>query len=343
MECLERDELATLRVNWAVEGVSTAPTAATLTINPPVGAAIVVPLVGLVHDGDGRYHYVQAGTVDGAWPYRFDAGPGGTVVGGESGLFLVGVCAYDGPFEPWCTWEEVLRQPILAGLLSDPALENFDVRDAEMLIDAASEVLWNLSDRAYPGYKLITRSLCARCWSCGVRWWVGSMYYAGSCDCPPYYRLPLATRYPVVAVTEVQIDSAVLDPTLWRLERNDLVRLDGEPWPSNTDLTDPTDFQCSFVTGVPVPAGGRLAAASMVASDVAAGVMACRTGSDRVTSISAEGVTYQLADPSALIRDASTGNRYADRWLTSIREGRKGHAGIIDPGSARQRAVVRRI
>lgn len=334
METLDLGEIATMSAVWSnAAGEFKDPDTITLTIELPDGSTMVKHKADCTRDSIGHWHYDETATLEGAWEYEFD-GQGVDVTAKQGGVFLVGVDVYDGPFEPWCTWDEVADMPQFADAATQAILDGIDGIERAELIDAASEVLWNLSGRIYPGYKVVRRSLCAWCPTCGWWGWRGGGY-AGWCGCAPYNRIALRGRYPVVAIREVLVEGAAVARDVYRLEANRyLVRLDGQHWPTGANLTDPTAFQIRYVLGAPVPMGGRRAARALVADDVGRYVLACQGVPDRVTSIAREGVTFTLKDPAAMIDKGASGIVTVDRWLASLREGRRAPAGIFDPARA---------
>jgi hypothetical protein len=126
---------------------------------------------------------------------------------------------------------------------------------------------------------------------------------------------------PVGEVTEVLIDGVALDAALYRVDNGDeLVRLDGEPWPTTQDMLVGPDevgsFAVTYLKGVPVDGLGAYAA----------GVLACEFGRAlsgancrlpvSVTSITRQGVSMTLevgAFPGGVtgIREVDS---YIERW-----------------------------
>lgn len=217
----------------------------------------------------------------------------------------------EGPCEAWCTWAQVTA--------CDPDNELGGVDEAVQadVIAAASEALYNLSERRYPGRCTTTRSVC---WRCGCR--------RSACDC----RRDVLTLVPnpVDSVTEVVVDGVALDPADWRVdEYRDLVRLGVEPWPRCVDLTDPEAFQVTWVFGRPIPIGGQLGAAAL-AGELARPCVgsACRIPK-YVTVVQREGATYTFPNKQAMEWDGRTGLPVADSWLDTLGAGLT--AGGSDP------------
>lgn len=243
--------------------------------------------------------------------------------------------------EPWATEADLC--PPCQGYSSVLALGAAD------MLQAASDLLYDLSGRQYPGLCTQTVRPCAR--RSGVRrresavpggWntsW-GWCLCGDSCSCAGNQRISLGA-YPVVEVTEVKVDGVVLDPSLYRLDdRRVLTRLedpDGSNpgWPStqHLDLADTEDgtWSVSFTWGEdPPPAGVR--AAAVLACELA---MACDPDTaeqcrlpKRVTSITREGVTMVLS-PSDFLTDGKTGLWEVDLFLAAA-----------NPAKVQQRAQV---
>lgn len=149
--------------------------------------------------------------------------------------------------------------------------------------------------------------------------------------CPPTPRpwmdAPLLTRVPLpasaVSVTEVLVDGQVVAPSAWLLERDMLIRVDGQGWPGWQDTTLPASqagtWQVTYVRGKPVPAGGQ----------VAAGVLACEliaamSGGDcrlpsNVQTVTRNGVTVNV---NALQQLEATGLQEVDAWVVQVNPSR---------------------
>lgn len=250
----------------------------------------------------------------GIWGYTFTGIVDGMEVT-QGAFLLVGEAGNDGqPCEPWCDWEDV------AACATPPTL---DVAGQELVLDQATEILFNLSGRYYPGLCTATRSLCFTCGSC----------YPTACDCAPYPAIDLSGRYPVWAATEVVLDGETLAPSAYRVrDRRWLVRVDGEVWPSGSNVTDVAQFRVSWVYGRPVTTGGRLAAAqfALEIAKLCAGDKTCALP-QRVQSLTREGVNYVLLDPMTMIQEGRTGLATVDLWLASDKIGRKPRPRIYHP------------
>lgn len=128
---------------------------------------------------------------------------------------------------------------------------------------------------------------------------------------------------PVAAVTEVEVDGAVLDPSAWRLDnRARLVRQDGHPWPVRQRLDRPlgeTDtWAVRFDRGSPVPDGGQVAAA-VLACEMAKAVVGDRSCAlpQRVRSINREGISTTILDSFDDLESGRTGIWIVDSWVAT--------------------------
>jgi hypothetical protein len=153
---------------------------------------------------------------------------------------------------------------------------------------------------------------------------VSGAWVNGCCDnqdCGHLGTAKIVLPGPVGEVTEVLIDGAALDSSLYRVDNGDeLIRLDGEPWPTLQDMllapTEAGTFAVTYLKGVPVDGLGARAA----------GILACEFGRalsglncalpTSVTSITRQGVSMTLeagAFPGGVtgIREVDV---YIERW-----------------------------
>lgn len=242
--------------------------------------------------------------------------------------------------DPWATVAQVQSIGTKYDAVPEDALE-----DALLI---ASDLLYLLSGRTYPGTCELSVRPCARRlavqamhdWASVLdpagyddSWGVCGCAEAGTltgCRCDGRSRIGLG-RHPIVAVTSVKVDGAVVDPArYWVEDERWLVRLpdaDGlaRGWPACQDLTladtEPDTFSVTFQWGRVPPPGGQMAAAQL-AGEIALDL----TGSDDcsladgVTSITRQGVTLEAAVPSAEIADQLPS--LARAWVRSVNPGK---------------------
>lgn len=227
---------------------------------------------------------------------------------------------------------------------------------ASDFLQAASDLLFEMSGRQFPGECTQTVRPCARRrwgrgqvdsapagWSPG--WgWCGCG--AGACSCGGLFSLELGA-FPVVSVNEVLVDGAAVDASLYRVDDwRTLVRLedaDGSNpgWPRVQRLdrpdTDEDTFAVSFTWGrMPPPAG--VTAAAVLACELA---LACDPENQdkcrlpkTVTSVTREGITMVLSPSDFLDKDGKTGIYEVDIFLRAYNPQRaRSRAKVWWPGS----------
>lgn len=323
MQTLDVGETTTLEARFVdSDGVATNPGTVVLTVVAPDGTTTVLtsPNAGLLNPDVGHWESVITVNQAGAWQYTF-AGTAGLIVS-ESRWIYVGaiVGADDGPCDDWCTTEEVTR-----------CHPEVDTDTLPFSITYASDILYRLSRKRWPGLCERTRSVCLEC-SCRRR----------PCACARRDRIDLAGSWAIAAVLDVTVDGvSLVGGTDWTLLGNRwLVRLGGYRWPTATDDTDPGAFTVHYLTGAMPPEGGRMAAAAF-AAEVA---MACTPGADcqipqHVTQISREGVSYTILDSLRIFSEGRTGVSLTDLWLAAVNADDSVPPGIFDPGAVRAHLV----
>lgn len=226
-------------------------------------------------------------------------------------------------------------------------------------IQAASDLLYEMSGRQFPGECSQTIRPCARRrwrhqvdaappgWSTG--WgWCGCG--GSSCDCGGLYSIELGA-YPIVSVDRVMVDGVELDPSRYRVDDwRTLVRLqdaDGSNpgWPrvQQLDLPDTAadTWSVEFTWGrMPPPAG--VTAAAVLACELA---LACDPENQSkcrlpktVTSVTREGITMVLSPSDFLDANGKTGLYEVDMFLRAYNPQRaRSRAKVWWPGSEHHR------
>lgn len=145
---------------------------------------------------------------------------------------------------------------------------------------------------------------------------------------------------PVQSITSVKIDGVTLDPSEYVLyDSRKLVRVSDTPWwPLNQDLSVPDtaagSFSITYSWGHPVPNEGKL-----VAQAFAIELGKYFNGEpcalpDRVISLTRQGVSQTIADPSQLLSNMRTGLYAVDAWLMAVNpRGQRRRATITSPES----------
>lgn len=130
------------------------------------------------------------------------------------------------------------------------------------------------------------------------------------------------------------------------LDRNELVRTDGECWPDCQDLTvgddEPGAFSVTYSYGLPVPLSA-LHAAETLACEFGRSCV----GSDdcnlpqRVQQIVRDGITMTLLDPADYLNDGLTGLPTVDAFLKAINPYQlASRSQVLSPDMPKQRRVV---
>lgn len=149
----------------------------------------------------------------------------------------------------------------------------------------------------------------------------------------------LRLKGPVQAVTSVEVDGVTLDSSEYVLfDRRYLLRTKDQfggvqRWPFNqlleAPLTEAGTCAVTYQWGQPVPEGGLLAA-QVFAVELAKYVN--KDGSalpDRTMSVTRQGVSQTVLDPSQFIKEQRTGLYLPDMWL-----------GAVNPNGMRKRPRV---
>lgn len=205
---------------------------------------------------------------------------------------------------------------------------------------AASELLWMLSGRQFPGRRTTTIRLLAPQCSCDtvnpagrridgeLARWI-SLY--GGCGCARTVLLP--DPY-VIEVLSVTLDGTVLSPGSYELEdRQRLVRLDGA-WPLGSDA-DRDRLVVTYAHGQDPPAGGVRAATALATSWLKQTVAGKCGIPSRTTQVTAEGVTIVFDDLDTF-RQGGTGVSEADVWLVAVNPSRlTRRSSVLSPDSLR--------
>ena len=198
---------------------------------------------------------------------------------------------------------------------------------------AASDLLWRWSGYRWGGICEETVRPCAQNtylgedyadWggltSWGGPYWLPAWGYCAcqadvhrSCACSLISEVDLG-RIPLVSITQVKIDGAVLAAANYRIDdRRWLVRIDGSSWPCCQDLvaadTATNTWSASFTWGAAPPASGVVAAIDLGYELL----QACTGGAcslpERVSSVARQGVNMQFISPEQLGNDGLGGIR----------------------------------
>ena len=177
-----------------------------------------------------------------------------------------------GPCTAWTTADDL-------ALVCDVSVLGTDLSSLDEYASAASELLFELSGRLFPGLCQKTVRPCGNRDLCGIQMlsrgyvigWEGSYWHNHTCECRPLDQIKLS-GYPVREIIEVKIDGDVVNPDTYQLhDRRYLTRvrdpLDPDVtlmWPACqiVDLPDTEDgtFSVTYTYGQNAPLLAQLAA-----------------------------------------------------------------------------------
>lgn len=232
------------------------------------------------------------------------------------------------PCQPWATAAD-LCPPY------DELLDDYQ----EWFFDIASEILFDLTEQAYPGICDYLVRPPARC-GC-----------VSSCRCGSVSEIRL-NPWPVVEIIEVLVDGEVVPPDRYRVDNGSMLVLMPQPgdrmraWPSRQQLNEPTTedgtWSVAYTAGVAPPQGG-VHAAAVLAGEL---IMSCNPDlRDRcqlprnTISASSKGRTVAMIDPAQLAERGETGIPLVDQWIRADRWKRTHTGGAVYTGLPGNRSV----
>ena len=218
----------------------------------------------------------------------------------------------------------------------------------EYSIAFASELLYRLSGRQYPG--ACERLIYPGCPTTGM---TGAQYrdlaylrdtdYGRCCDvgtcgggssscsskCSDRYTLRLPG--PISNILEIVINGEVLSPNSYQIRAHkEVVRTDGKPWPASNDFSRspymvPTEDDCGtawvvrYLHGKCPPISAQLAAAEL-ARITAKSVCGNNCLPENVRRITAEGIDVRILERDSSLYNlrSNFGNVIIDSWLNSV-------------------------
>jgi len=198
-----------------------------------------------------------------------------------------------------------------------------DIRpdDLAAAVSVATGVLFVRTQRIFTG-------VCADTWrpeGCGCR-----APWACACfNCTGYPAIELRRR-PVIEVSEVRVDGAILTADKYQLgdpanprQENHLFRTDGLPWPCCQDiaadpLTDGHTWQITYTWGTAPPAGADRMTELLACEYVKAWAgKACKL-SGTAAQVTRENFTQLMRDRSVALEQGLLGIDVVDQWLATI-------------------------
>jgi hypothetical protein len=238
-----------------------------------------------------------------------------------------------------------MSEPCSWGIVVDdcPAYDSLTTEQQQMVVDMATDYLWNWTDRMFGICEVSVRPCRGNCaganrlfgstWSSGklLPTLIGGSWYnlgcgtcgTDDCSCPAMSSLKLPG--PVSSIVEVRQDGLLVPATSYRVDNGYyLVRLDGWAWPTCQNMTmdpatDPETFEVTYLRGVEVPAGGK-AAATKLACEFAKSIATpskCALP-ERIKTITRDGVAVTLMDDFKDLESYKTGIWLIDSWVSSV-------------------------
>ncbi|MFF4385620.1 hypothetical protein ACFY0G_02320 [Streptomyces sp. NPDC001552] len=208
----------------------------------------------------------------------------------------------------------------------------------------ASQILWRLSGRRWGPSCPITVRPCRRScmdllprsvisWGSAGPWipyiWGGNWYNASVCgcssDCSCGELCEIRLPGPVYDVQSVQDGADLLPPAAYRVDNSgDLVRLDGECWPTCQDMAadigDPDTLTVTYRTGLQLDESATAAVSELTCHLLkgCGGACGCAAAGRNVSRLTRQGVQLDMADPTLIYAEGRTGLPVVDLWLSSV-------------------------
>jgi hypothetical protein len=160
--------------------------------------------------------------------------------------------------------------------------------------------------------------------------WGSGVWRNETCGCigrccdytsPSIVHLSVTSALPIGEVLEVRIGDTVMDPDGYSVEGDLLYRADGAAWPQqdvSKPLPEDGTWSVTYTRGVPVPAGVGVLTGLLTQEFL----KACAGGRcrlpRRVKSVSRQGVSYDMVDPTDIYATGKTGIPEIDLWLSTV-------------------------
>lgn len=182
--------------------------------------------------------------------------------------------------------------------------------------DLAVDVLWALSARQFGACAEVYRPCPRPC---------ADSYRRGGCGCNPTCRRegPGVIRLPgpVARVLYVEFGGVPIDTDTYAVEGDYLYRVGERAWPAQ-DLTRPLGqegtWAVTYERGIdPPPHVARLVGLLTAEFYAACTGGKCRLPR-RVQSVTRQGVSFQMADPTSILNEGKTGITEIDMWLSAV-------------------------
>ena len=273
---------------------------------------------------------------------------------------VMGICA------PWASLAELKAGPALNSVIADGVLTD--------ALQNASDILYALTGSKWAGVctdvirptaetflaTIPTGSTSGTYFNYTGPAWYGMPGCQFGCVCSwdglagwgktRYQRLRYRPpKTPIVSVTEVRLDGAVLNPNRYRVDDGHyLVYLPQATdkrsvWPCRQDMeaavSADNTWQITYTAGRTPPIGGKQSAMSLAFQLAVAATPAlegqCRLPR-RISTITRQGLTLAVLDPFKIFLDGMTGLADVDLWIAAVnREKRTRGASAFRPGASR--------
>jgi hypothetical protein len=198
----------------------------------------------------------------------------------------------------------------------------------------AQTVLWSLSGRRIGICDYVEGYYPACSGACGMPYKGSDGLWRNGGAASECCRILLSHR-PIVSVETVSQEEADLDPALFTWTDSYLKRV-GSCWPCGDECEVPP-VVVAYRAGVGFPAGTDAAMGELACELIKGwnGDSMCRLPS-RAVSVSRQGVTVQMSDPSTFVTSGQLGLPMADLWLRSVNPVHLGRASrVYSPDLAR--------
>lgn len=340
----------------SISGTTEDASAVTVSIINSSGGTVVNLAAPTTHPALGHYQYVYPvpGNAElGVWTVRWFATIDAQTSSIE-GTFTVESSATIAPSSgqtctPWATHEDAI---------GPCATYDVDPDELDLCMQIATDILWNLTGRQWPGICTDTIRPQAQWkkWDGPPMWWASALAQGvadspwGWCSCHRGRETGCAR------VPELKLPSGPVDPSSvvvmldgeefseWRVDDGRyLVRTDGDQWPCCQDLLLPdtalNTFSVTWNFAHNPPSAGRRMAA-VYGCQIAMAFDPTLNGQcklpARVKAVTRQGVSVGAVDPETLVEKGQVGIPTVDAWVASIIAGRaRRRATVIVPGHSR--------
>jgi hypothetical protein len=230
---------------------------------------------------------------------------------------------------PWIDLQDLINEDHTELLC--PVPESVTEVAVEAGIEIATAVLYEVTGRRWSGSE--TSSVRPKAQDSSslekIPGWVPSWgeFDSSVGSCSPSASIDLGF-FPVSSISEVKIDGAVVSPSTYQLQnQKTLVRIDGNVWPCDQDLSSPTTalntFVVTFSHGIEPPLAGKHCCA-VYAVELAKSFcnLDCALP-QRTQYMTRQGISTILLDPLNVIERGMIGLPTVDAWVRAVNPHRR--------------------